>query len=404
MMQIFTLTIAIALACAARAAGAGGCRFLLASEPPPAEQAKMMVNLAATEKSLKAEYATKAFNVLASATPDWRSHILARMKNLTPAMYLTEGRISSTGWFWAAQALERLYDFLADHPNDAKRGVANFVENRQDLNFVEARPYVSAANRQRLQLGSNPAGEESLTLRLSYFPTDPEFARQMYQCALSLAEAFRQVLAGNLAKPELSEVLQTIGDNRRNVAMALGARDMASFGRFRDDTRLVTPMRPWGKYHDYADRYQDFMKSRGAAFRRTIRLAGTQRVVRLTSIVVRRGFSAESQPETILETNTRGEADRIVSYVNHVLFPSLLQVRQLSPGEIIDRVAELHWWLSHASIFQRGSAAATDTLTKALLLARGIPFGRWKAHIAPDLEAPFYTREEFIERYASFME
>ena len=73
-----------------------------------------------------------------------------------------------------------------------------------------------------------------------------------------------------------------------------------------------------------------------------------------------------------------------------------------SKEALIEAVAELHWWGAHMTPFNRGSAAVTDILAKALLRRGGVKPGKWRKGVGADLEAMLLEREEFIRRYPAF--
>jgi hypothetical protein len=72
--------------------------------------------------------------------------------------------------------------------------------------------------------------------------------------------------------------------------------------------------------------------------------------------------------------------------------------------ELIDAVAELHYFAAHMMPWRRGSAAAIDAVAKALLLHGGVRPGRLKEGVAFDLEAFTRTLEDYKRRYRSFFE
>ncbi len=87
----------------------------------------------------------------------------------------------------------------------------------------------------------------------------------------------------------------------------------------------------------------------------------------------------------------------------------VLYARAMDPSasvaETTAAVGELHYVLSHAMPYARGSAAIGDALTKVIFGARGIQISPWKEGIAPDLEA-FLTpsRQHFVDNYGAMMD
>lgn len=54
--------------------------------------------------------------------------------------------------------------------------------------------------------------------------------------------------------------------------------------------------------------------------------------------------------------------------------------------DIVETVGQIHWWLTQAAPFRRGSAGIADMLTKSILLRQGIEVSPWAEGISPDLD------------------
>ncbi len=78
--------------------------------------------------------------------------------------------------------------------------------------------------------------------------------------------------------------------------------------------------------------------------------------------------------------------------------------RSTPPSEVIRAAAEMHWWLAHAMPFQRGSAAITDALVKAIYLSHGIPFSPYRVGIQPDIAAFTLRLDDFLSVYPRFFD
>jgi avirulence protein len=78
--------------------------------------------------------------------------------------------------------------------------------------------------------------------------------------------------------------------------------------------------------------------------------------------------------------------------------------RDASPSEVIRAAAEMHWWLAHAMPFQRGSAAITDALVKAIYLSHGISFSPYRVGIQPDIAAFTLRLDDFLAVYPRFFD
>ncbi len=78
--------------------------------------------------------------------------------------------------------------------------------------------------------------------------------------------------------------------------------------------------------------------------------------------------------------------------------------RNASPSEVIRAAAEMHWWLAHAMPFQRGSAAITDALVKAIYLSHDIPFSPYRVGIQPDIAAFTLRLDDYLSVYPRFFD
>ena len=76
--------------------------------------------------------------------------------------------------------------------------------------------------------------------------------------------------------------------------------------------------------------------------------------------------------------------------------------QKLPLPKTIDRVAEIHWWLTQLCPFHRGSASITDAFTKTIFDYRGIETSIWKKELMPDFESFVRPREDFIAHYQEF--
>ncbi|MCA9666574.1 MAG: hypothetical protein KC503_13325, partial [Myxococcales bacterium] len=75
-----------------------------------------------------------------------------------------------------------------------------------------------------------------------------------------------------------------------------------------------------------------------------------------------------------------------------------------TPQARLDAVAEFQWWGSHMMPYERGSAGATDAMSKALMQNAGLKPAAWKEGVAFDLEAFSRTRPDFVKAYPTFFE
>lgn len=78
--------------------------------------------------------------------------------------------------------------------------------------------------------------------------------------------------------------------------------------------------------------------------------------------------------------------------------------------ELLDAVAELHWWMTQMMPFDRGSASASDIVARGLLMSGGlggsfpIRVGAWREGVAADLESFQTPLASFRARYAGMFD
>lgn len=69
-----------------------------------------------------------------------------------------------------------------------------------------------------------------------------------------------------------------------------------------------------------------------------------------------------------------------------------------------EHIPKIHWWLSQAMPYRRGSAAIADMFVRSLCRAKGISIGFWRPGIMPDLEALCRPLSSYCNDYQSFFE
>ncbi len=102
-------------------------------------------------------------------------------------------------------------------------------------------------------------------------------------------------------------------------------------------------------------------------------------------------------------THTELSEEKLDKLMNHV---DALYARAMDPNlpveETVKTVGEMQWWLSQTTPFKRGSASATEALTRGVLDARGIQTAAYHQGLSPDLEAFVTPLDEFVKRYPNF--
>jgi len=317
--------------------------------------------------------------------------------------------------------LDDLFPYVNDYPGDPGKTIRSFIGGHAEIDFSAAVPTrAKGFDPHSKILGRAIHGPEVLTLRLEEFTNEPPFSEHMYAHVRELASKLKSQIPSGSVTMNFDELLETLSKARADYAVATG--DIEGFGKSRFDypsiaDSQVTPLGPDGKYMSYYPRVKTFLSAharpvKGAlktqSYLRTANLPGTSIVVPLTevyeSFLMRFGRVLPS-----FRATPSFAAKRILMYLRSSLFPRLMRAN-LTPGEVIDGVAELHWWLAHAYPNLRGSAAVADSMTKVILMAHGIEPGRWKGDspshrgISPDIEAFLRPLDDYVQNYRNFFE
>jgi hypothetical protein len=201
------------------------------------------------------------------------------------------------------------------------------------------------------------------------------------ELSLGLKEPVDQIMARyGAAKPGLAV-------ERQSLAIQLGESDSGLFGVPREaDT--MTPMKPGGKYESVA---KDVPPSNSGLYTVYGDSGGAENL-QLTSFT---GNMMYHSPVASLGP-AMDQAEKC--------FRRAMD-RAAKPADIVQAVGEMHWWLSQAQPFYRGSAAISDWVTRAVLDARGFEVGALKPGIAADLKAlPMSDPVAYGKQYPSFFE
>lgn len=97
--------------------------------------------------------------------------------------------------------------------------------------------------------------------------------------------------------------------------------------------------------------------------------------------------------------------ENIAPVMNHVesIFGDLVRTPR-PPAKLMEALADVHWWMSHAMPDSRGSAAKTEMAVRAMAAAHGIELPPFKHGIVPDMEAFATDRASFRATYVQMFE
>jgi hypothetical protein len=174
---------------------------------------------------------------------------------------------------------------------------------------------------------------------------------------------------------------------RMNRADVAAGGKLDEFGMPRIDTRegrFEAVTGTGGPYSGYQQRARDFAEANGG-----IRTA-VEDGIPLTSVTPGRWFHTSPRDFARIQPKLDEAFERALT--------------AKSKGEVIDAVAELHWWGAHMMPYARGSAGGMDAIAKALLNHRGVSTGVWKNGVAVDLEAFHMSKGEFVAAYRKLFE
>lgn len=311
------------------------------------------------------------------------------------------------------RGLMTFLNFKDDHPDNLDRALACFRKNEIALTYVDT--MAVRAHETTQTLGQALTTGEMFQISSQGFsqittPAGSSYLASVYNCVTTLLQKEK-----SSPSQTLDNILTPLATWRKTFS--IDTHEMASVDRHSNDicSALKSPTL-FGLRRNYTspgnildshlwntpltDRYAAY-SPRALAYRAahpdpSIMLPGTSRRISLTRIL-------DDQDSATLHHTLIGDSERIVHYVDNVLYKRLLEPG-LDKALVIDTVAEMHWWMAHAMPYYRGSAAITDALTKVLLMKHEIIPGKWKTGVIPDLEAFVATREEYVNRYRSFFE
>lgn len=265
---------------------------------------------------------------------------------------------------------------------------------------------------------------------------DNGFSKPLYECAQELGQ---QLVYGK-TKPSMKSLLEQAAKTRREIAFKNNEGDAQYFGKWRDERSpsywasninggMMLPMAMEGfacmprrqshqELRNFANHAQEagLSESEAANLLRQIQKNHSKIEEKaFTEIIDGQPFDLSSVQliPTIPSRLKQGYEGGPVLEVTHVepalsakliaqadkLLREIMENPKLSQEAVIKKVAEIHYLLAHAMPFQRGSAAITDVVTKAIFFARGIHPGRWIVGAVADEEAFFMDKGTFIDTY-----
>ncbi len=113
---------------------------------------------------------------------------------------------------------------------------------------------------------------------------------------------------------------------------------------------------------------------------------------------------------TSIIDNDGNKVAKVISPPDYVIGPTMKEVGEIYNSiqkekdfdKIVDSTAQIHWLMSQARPYVRGSAGIADILCKTIFEAKGIQVSEYKEGINPNIEAFFLHIDDFCKKYPSF--
>ncbi|MCQ2789060.1 MAG: hypothetical protein MJ229_01655 [bacterium] len=113
---------------------------------------------------------------------------------------------------------------------------------------------------------------------------------------------------------------------------------------------------------------------------------------------------------TSFEDKNGNKVAKVISPPDYVVTPTMKEIGEIYKSiqkednidKIVDSTAQIHWLMSQARPYVRGTAGIADILCKSIFEAKGIQVSEYKEGINPNIEAFFTQIDEFSKKYPSF--
>lgn len=214
-------------------------------------------------------------------------------------------------------------------------------------------------------------------------------------------------------RPAFLELLNWLGVKRSIIAQ--GSNQASEFGVLRSYTVYGTVRTPLlDHYAPLLDRiYQikeddptmewEFFDMNPESFNIGTRIGydSVGNKIRLTKYAFTRSSNKKSSfPDSIAHTSQEHLKNSLA--VCERLYFQILDSRNLEESRL--KIAELHWWMSNACPYKRGSASCAEILIAALMQYKNISLKPYVKGVFVDRMALVTSLEEFIQLYPSFRE
>ncbi len=210
-----------------------------------------------------------------------------------------------------------------------------------------------------------------------------------------------------------------LGEMRQWIAVMSNSDNAKLFGKLRPTSTegnkaLQTPLK--ARYHPYLQRFiSDILPQyQNSAFiskfetsiyeGRLLFICNISGKIKQESITLTKYRENENKVPCWVHTKAKHIAN-IIAYVQtliDLILSKPIDINQETEvSRLIEDIAKVHWWLSHTTITERGNAAVTEWIIKALFLYHGINIS-WNTQ--PDCEALIHPDvDHFAKQYHKFL-
>lgn len=113
-------------------------------------------------------------------------------------------------------------------------------------------------------------------------------------------------------------------------------------------------------------------------------------------------IKAEQNCESVIFHCPQSNIDLFMKKAEQVYDSILAHPEGTTTQEVLDKIAQLHWYLANIMPTSRGNAAISEMLIVTLLLYHGFYVTPYQSGIIGDMEALTTQKTQFIERFSSY--
>jgi hypothetical protein len=292
------------------------------------------------------------------------------------------------------------------------------VLNRLDLakmsisakNLVEENIFPFLADnpsRHLMDIKQKDISQQFASSEQTYNINQKYYNEQCYRAILKAAEKFKE------GAWHFRELLDFFAATRKRLAQELARENrtdlVGAFGnpRYGDENDLGSETPMDGIYESYKKRVMALADSASTS---NLQIMRTKEGRFIKAQIFGRPVGEEKIPLTTLTSRVfnhtaASEIPKVLKEVEFLLNELQVHAKEEDLEVLSHRIGEIHWWLSQAMPWERGSSAVTDMFAKMLFMLSGYPLPRWKPGIMPDCEALVTpSAQEYGEKYSSFFE